>query len=306
MRPKRRLLAASGSLILILLVGLAAARWERTIQWRVEVLSWKLTGELPDVGWRELGYVIAPSRLRARLYSTSDWGVTERSRGEDPCPVLWDTPLGHFWGRADDDENLIKVLQSRLQYVVFLRGLLAIGPEDVVLDGGSHLGTFTRFALQKGARRVVAFEPDSTNNICFKRTFRQEIVEGRVILVEAALWHEPGVLEFAESPSGLSGSVSHVSPDTRGLRQMKQVPGTTIDDSFQRLQLDHVSFIKLHIEGAERQALLGARQTIARFHPRLMLSTHHHADRLVNIPEDIARLSSSYRISRSASNVYGY
>jgi FkbM family methyltransferase len=232
--------------------------------------------------------------------------VKEKGRGEDPCPVLWETRLGQFWGRADDDKELFYVLQFRLQDAMFLHGPLAIGRRDVVIDGGSHLGTFTRFALQQGAHRVIAFDPDLTNNVCFKRTFRQEIAEGRVVLVEDALWDKPGVLTFDEDPSGLSGAVNHASPDSRNLRHVKQVPATTIDDSVQRLHLNQVSFIKLHIEGAERRALQGARQTISRFHPRLMVSIHHHDDDPVTIPRDIAGLSSAYHVDKHGPHVYGY
>ena len=302
---KRKLLAAGGALVLVSLLAFAGVRWQSAVQWRVEFLSSKLTGSLPNIGWSELGYMILPDGLRTRLYAGNPW-VKEKDRGEGPCPVLWDTPLGQFWGRADNDKDLVYVLRMRVQDAIYLRGPLAIRFGDVVLDGGSHLGTFTRFALQQGAQRVVAFDPDSTNNICFKRTFRKEIAEGRVVLVEEALWDKPGVVQFAEDPSGLGSAVKQTSPDTRDQTYMKQAPATTIDESVQRLHLDQVSFIKMHVEGAERQALQGARQTIARFHPRLMVAIHHHGDDPVAVPQDIAGLSPDYRVAKHYPQVYGY
>jgi FkbM family methyltransferase len=46
---------------------------------------------------------------------------------------------------------------------------------DVVIDVGGHLGTFTRFALDHGARQVVGLEPEPRNVACFRRTFDREI-----------------------------------------------------------------------------------------------------------------------------------
>ena len=60
---------------------------------------------------------------------------------------------------------------------------------DVVIDVGADLGTFTRIALQRGARLVIAVEPDPVNAACFLRAFAKEIADGRVRLVEAAAWH---------------------------------------------------------------------------------------------------------------------
>ena len=65
---------------------------------------------------------------------------------------------------------------------------------DIVLDVGSHLGTFTRRALQVGAAQVIAFEIDPGSIACFSKTFEEEIAAGRVRLVPAAAWEDVGRL----------------------------------------------------------------------------------------------------------------
>ena len=64
---------------------------------------------------------------------------------------------------------------------------------------------------------------------------------------------------------------------------------TTIDKLSAELSLDRVDFIKMDIEGAERQALEGARETIQRFRPKLAIALEHRPEDLKDIPALIAR-----------------
>ena len=68
-----------------------------------------------------------------------------------------------------------------------------------------------------------------------------------------------------------------------------QVLLTTIDKIVEELQLERVDFIKMDIEGAERKALAGARNTLAERKPRLALAGYHLEDDQTKIPRDRAR-----------------
>lgn len=54
-------------------------------------------------------------------------------------------------------------------------------PREVVLNGGAHVGVYTRRALAAGARLVVAMDPAPDNIECLLRNFKVEIAAGRVI-----------------------------------------------------------------------------------------------------------------------------
>ena len=62
------------------------------------------------------------------------------------------------------------------------------------------------------------------------------------------------------------------------------------------LKLERVDFIKMDIEGAERNALAGARQTLARWHPRLALSAYHRPDDPEKIPAAVFAAWPGYRM----------
>jgi FkbM family methyltransferase len=154
---------------------------------------------------------------------------------------------------------------------------------------------------------VVAFEADQTNIACFKQTFREEIAQQRVVLVEAALWEAPGILRFAETNSSDSGAVLSVLRPGWDSGPVVVVPATTLDAAVQELNLECVDFIKWNIEGAERHALRGARQTLSRFRPRMVVSINHLYDDPVVIPSWVLEIVPSYRVfSRELQQAYFY
>jgi hypothetical protein len=59
---------------------------------------------------------------------------------------------------------------------------------------------------------------------------------------------------------------------------------TTIDRIVSELQLPRVDFIKLDIEGAERNAMAGASTTIKTYRPRMAIASYHHSDDLEVLP----------------------
>ncbi len=73
-----------------------------------------------------------------------------------------------------------------------------------------------------------------------------------------------------------------------------RVPLTTIDKIVAELDLPRVDFIKMDIEGAEKQALAGARDTIKRFQPRMSISSEHLADDFTAIPAVIRSIDARY------------
>ncbi len=64
---------------------------------------------------------------------------------------------------------------------------------------------------------------------------------------------------------------------------------TTIDNRVAKLKLSRVNFIKMHIEGAERQAPASTCLTLTRFKPRLAIACEHVDDDA----HQIARLAHS-------------
>lgn len=53
-------------------------------------------------------------------------------------------------------------------------------PNSLILDIGGNTGAFTYACIQRGAAKVIAFEPDPDNFHIFRKQLKAEIADGRV------------------------------------------------------------------------------------------------------------------------------
>jgi FkbM family methyltransferase len=157
----------------------------------------------------------------------------------------------------------------------------------VVLDCGANVGVYTRHALKRGSKLVVAIDPAPTAVRCLRRNFPAEIAAGRVIVYPKGVWNKNDVLELTTN-AALASAANSVAIN-RGAHG-PVVPLTTIDALVDDLKLDRVDFIKMDIEGAEGPALQGGRETIARFKPRMAISLEHYPSDLEDLTNTVHRL----------------
>ena len=209
---------------------------------------------------------------------------------------LWATPEGDYWiphGAA----GLFFVLAEQ-QRGLYESPAVSVKPDDIVLDAGANVGVFVRTALEKHAKLVVAIEPVPQNLEALRRNFRKEIADGRVVLYPKGVWNTEGVLPMWVYPNSVLDSfVLSERPESPEEAQRVDLPLTTIDEIVEELGLPRVDFIKLDVEGAERQALEGAEQTIRRFTPRLAVATENLADDYTVLPKAIGKFALGYDTS---------
>lgn len=205
---------------------------------------------------------------------------------------LWQTPEGRYWTVAKNFGTTCELLAEQQVDIYRLESPMGIRHGDIVLDGGAHFGVFTRRALDLGAKLVVAIEIAPENIECLRRTFSSEIAEGRVIVYPKGIWDKDDELVLERSPMTWAHHVVEGGKDREGPR----VPLTTIDKIVSELKLPRVDFIKMDIEGAERNALVGAAQTLATFRPRMAVASYHEDDDLERLPPAVLRLQPEYEM----------
>ena len=283
-----RALILSAVLVAALVVGVLT-------QWRLRAVALKLGGELPAVSWRQLGSLFTLGADHDPRQDLDAGLVTlARDTGEGLCPILWSTPLGDIRGGLDDRPALELMVREQLIDRIYHNSSVAVTPGDVVIDVGGHLGTFTRFALDRGARQVIVFEPEPRNVACFELAFEEEIRAGKVVLIDAAAWRSVGVLHFRGQ--GSTGQVNEGGEI--------EVRAVTIDEVVEDLALDRVDFIKMDIEGAELDALVGAQRTLRRFGPQMALSIYHNAEHPREIPRLALAAYPGYRLTTTREFAY--
>jgi FkbM family methyltransferase len=168
-----------------------------------------------------------------------------------------------------------------------------VQPGDVVMDCGACLGLYTLRALSSGAARVIAIEPSPVNRECLRRNVEMHGGRDRVTIVPAGIWDRRAELRLrmqAGNPAADSVALTY-----RGSREGPLVDVGPIDDLVRELELRQLDWIKMDVEGAERAGLQGARETLRRFQPRLVVAMEHRFDDPREIPRLVASIADGYR-----------
>lgn len=168
---------------------------------------------------------------------------------------------------------------------------------DIVFDVGAHLGFFSYYALQNGAKEIYAFEPNPYVFEILKENSR--MWSDRIKPFQLALFSTEEDLEFF-IVSELD-TVSTLVKDREGsaLGSVKyckviKVRTTTVDNFVRDNKIERVDFIKIDAEGSEKEILKGAEETIKNFKPRMVVAAYHFPDDKERIPELVFSIRNDY------------
>lgn len=205
---------------------------------------------------------------------------------------LWSTPKGEFWVPGTSDEIIAVLLAQQARNIYGDAGSGGVRAGDIVLDGGAHVGTYVRTALDAGAAKVVAIEPSPEALECLRRNFAADIASGRAIVYPKGIWDEEKRLIFYSNGNGAAGDsfVEH-GP---GSKIVADIPVTTIDRIVAELALPRVDLIKADIKGAGTRMINGARNTIRTYHPRIVVSVEEAPEDPAAIKAAVLRIAPAY------------
>ena len=159
--------------------------------------------------------------------------------------------------------------------------ILKLSADEAYLDLGAYNGdTVIDFVKRTNAsfRALYAFEPDMRN---FRKLVKNTCGIDNIELENSAAWSEDTVIRL----SGASGRMSAVGNAGR-LASARSV------DSF--LHGRDVTYIKYDVEGADRQAILGSRETIQKFSPKICTAVYHRPYDMIDIPLLLERICKGY------------
>ncbi len=163
-------------------------------------------------------------------------------------------------------------------------GILKLNSNEVFLDLGAYNGdTVAQFlALTDNKYKgIIAVEPEIHN---FKKLSEQCKGLDSIKLFNIAIGDEKGEILFTKN-TGRGGAVG----------KGKTYP-VTIDTVDSILEGEAVSVIKMDLEGYEQKAILGAKETIRHYKPKMLISAYHRNDDLWMIPKLVLNLNPGYKI----------
>lgn len=162
-------------------------------------------------------------------------------------------------------------------YPQYKHPIVSVSQEDkIIIDGGALNGTSSKDFLKQGSEntKVLAFEAvPSLYEKC------QENVKDypNIQIVPYALWDKKDTFYIENNQGG-----SFVTKEKT--EKSETCYSIALDEYYKENNIQDCSLIKLDIEGAEPECLLGAKNTIAQCKPKLQISIYHKIDQFFDIP----------------------
>lgn len=178
-------------------------------------------------------------------------------------------------------ERFFEVADPELAYVQ-----RRLRPGDVFVDAGAYHGWYTLLASRAvGLRgRVIAFEP---NPDAFKILTRNLALNGcgNVSALDVALAGvDVSVSLFTTPDDGVASSLGKV----QGWEREVRVSARRLDAVLKEMDIQHVTLLKIDVEGAESDLLNGAAATLTTSRPAVIFEVNPAAARNTGVPEHAA------------------
>jgi FkbM family methyltransferase len=140
-----------------------------------------------------------------------------------------------------------------------------------VLDIGAHVGYYTLLMAKRvgKAGKVFAFEPQSE-----VRNYLEQNVQrngySQVAILPLALFSKEGV-GLLEGRDNLNACLSpRSSPSTGSIKMV------VFDQFKKKIKIEKIDLVKMDVEGAEMDILLGMRDSLKKNHPELIIEVHQN------------------------------
>lgn len=184
-------------------------------------------------------------------------------------------------------------------------GKVTLEKGDVVFDLGSNFGMFSSVALAKECF-VHAFEPTPVIAEYLKKYL--SISEGEYHIWPYAVTDTTGETTFnlCHDTDGNYDLGRNSILSKRDTSSSIVVQTITLDKFVEKNNISDVNFIKADIEGAERYMLMGAKQVLKEFAPKLSLCTYHLPDDPQVMEHLILEANPNYVIEHKWSKLYAY
>lgn len=159
--------------------------------------------------------------------------------------------------------------------------------EDILVDVGAYIGDsiaqYVRMYGQ-GYKKIYAYEV-SPDSCAAMRDYMNKLGLHDVIIRNKGAGSQPGELFLHRSSS--DASANQLTADENAGQRIEVVP---LDDDIP----ETITFLKMDIEGAEWDTLLGCERIISQNHPKLAVCVYHGYDDLWRIPALIESMYPDY------------
>ena len=180
---------------------------------------------------------------------------------------------------SGDVKYLLKTHSDKMK---LYEDVLPLSDDETIVDLGAYDGdTIREFLTVTDGKynKIIALEPDEKN---FRKLERKTEGLPNLIRLNLGAWDKEETLFFAKK----SGRNSRL-----------EETGIPVNfNSVDNIVTEEVTFIKMDIEGAELKALEGAKNTVAKYKPKLYVCAYHRNEDMFALPFKIKELFGGYKI----------
>jgi FkbM family methyltransferase len=186
-----------------------------------------------------------------------------------------------------DPINILFPPMPKVSYKQYFHSKVKPENGDCIVDAGAYIGDTIQEIIKENIayKKIYAFEPDEQNYV--------KLIENTKIYqnIEAhkyGLWDKTDKLYF----SGGFGGSSLITHDTTQANQI--IDTISLDEFFK--DKEKPTLIKMDIEGAELNALLGSKEIICNYKPKLQICLYHKPEHLYQIPIVLREWVKDYKL----------
>lgn len=146
---------------------------------------------------------------------------------------------------------------------------------DVVIDVGAHIGRYTLLAAGRGAK-VFSVEPEPDNFRLLLLNISLNRLRG-IVPLNCALASSCGLMRLYSPAFGDKDRTSFSATWPQYTPRAFTVPCRSLDDLAEEFMLDRVDWLKVDVEGAETQVLMGGLRTLRKVRRLIIEITDRNA-----------------------------
>lgn len=180
---------------------------------------------------------------------------------------------------------------------VYEQAGVTIDNGDIVFDCGANVGMFSAYAADcvGNGGKVFAFEPGMEEfNFLISNVKKNHLENVNPFCFAIGKEDNKGML-FLDKES-LGNRIVDKKKEGQSGEEILEIEIKSIDSFIAKNNIAKVDFIKMDIEGFERDALLGAKNIIQTFKPKLAICAYHKRDDFFELPVLIKKLNNEYEI----------
>jgi len=157
---------------------------------------------------------------------------------------------------------------------------------EIFVDGGFFNGdTFNNFLkrVNNKFKKYYGFELDKNNLFNFNND------DKRIEVIPKGLWSSSTTLSFHNN----LGASCRIGDKGNSIANVTDLDSFFVD----KPESEQPTIIKMDIEGAEKEALLGAKNIIGKFKPKLAICVYHKIKDIYEIPLLVKELNPDYKMT---------